>query len=100
MLRKAFVVLMVTVFCSLAFGGAAHAHNLWLNPDNYFPAVGTTVEIGIGWGHTYPANRVDQQIKDGQLENIQAVDPSGATVDLTQMSTGKYQLAIDKPGAG
>lgn len=99
MLRKAFVVLMVTVFCSLAFGGAAHAHNLWLNPDNYFPAVGTTVEIGIGWGHTYPANRVDQQVKDGQLENIQAVDPSGATVDLTQISTGKYQLAIDKPGA-
>ncbi|BBO89525.1 DUF4198 domain-containing protein [Desulfosarcina ovata] len=99
MLRKTYVVLMVTLFCSLVFGGAVHAHNLWLNPDNYFPAVGTTVEIGIGWGHKYPANRVDQQIRDGQLEAIQAVDPNGGTVDLTKISTGKYQLAIDKPGA-
>ena len=98
MLRKVKIVLISTIFCTLSFCAAAHAHNLWLNPDNYFPEVGTTVEIGIGWGHKFPANRVDQQIKDGQLESIQAVDPNGAMVDLNKVSTGIYQLAIDKPG--
>ena len=90
---------MVTLFFSIAFCSAACAHNMWLNPGNYYPKVGTTVEIGIGWGHKYPANRMDQEIKEGMLENIQAKDPNGATVDLTQISKDKYQLAIDKPGA-
>ena len=99
MSRKTYIVLMVTVFCSVIFGGAAHAHNLWLNPSDYFPKVGTTVDIGIGWGHKYPANRVDQEVKDGRVETITAVAPDGKTTDLSKVSAALYQLKIDKPGA-
>jgi uncharacterized GH25 family protein len=99
MLRKIFMVLWVTVFCAIGFGTAAHAHNLWLNPGNYFPEVGTTVEIGIGWGHKYPANRIDQEVKDGRVEEIKAVDPDGKTIDLSKVSAALYTLKIDKPGA-
>ena len=89
MLRKICVVMMLAAFCVIAFGAGAQAHNLWLNPDNFFPEVGATVEIGIGWGHTYPATRMDQEIRDGQLESVQAVDPDGATLDLAKVLTGK-----------
>ena len=99
MLRKTYIVLMVTVFCSVIVGGAAHAHNLWLNPSDYFPKVGTTVDIGIGWGHKYPANRVDQEVKDGRVETITAVAPDGKTIDLSKVSAALYQLKIDEPGA-
>ena len=40
----------------------AAAHNIWINPGNFFPEVGETVDIGIAWGHTYTANRTDQDI--------------------------------------
>ncbi len=99
MLRKSYIVLMVSVCCAVMFCGAANAHNLWLNPDNYFPEVGTTVDIGIGWGHKYPANRIDQEIKDGRVEAIHAIDPDGKTVDLSKVSAALFQLKIDKPGA-
>ena len=75
------------------------AHNLWLNPENYYPEVGTTVDIGIGWGHTYPANRVDQEVKEGRVEAISAVDPDGQTVELAKASTALYKLTVEKAGA-
>ena len=99
MLRKAHIVLIAIVFFSIAFGTAAHAHNLWLNPSDHFPDVGTTVDIGIGWGHKYPANRADQDIKEGRVEEIKALDPDGKTIDLSKVSVDRYQLKIDKPGA-
>ncbi len=99
MSRKSYIVLMASVFFVVVFYGAAHAHNLWLNPGNYFPEVGTTVDIGIGWGHKYPANRVDQEVKDGRVEEIKAVDPDGKTIDLSKVSAALYQLKIEKPGA-
>jgi uncharacterized GH25 family protein len=87
-------VLVLLLICPQAF-----AHNLWLNPENYYPQVGTTVNIGIGWGHTYPADRVDQEMKEGRLEEIRAVDPDGLTVVLTKVSTALYKLNIEKAGA-
>ena len=97
--RKSLIVLLLTAVCLIAFCPPVSAHNLWLNPADHFPQVGATVDIGIGWGHKYPANRVDQEIKDGRVENITAVDPDGKTVDLTKVSADLYQLKIDKPGA-
>jgi uncharacterized GH25 family protein len=99
MLRKICILILATVFCAIGFGTAAYAHNLWLNPGDYFPEVGKTVEIGIGWGHKYPANRVDQEIKEGRVEAIKAVDPDGKIVDLSKVSAALYTLKIDKPGA-
>lgn len=89
-----FSVLFLMVICPSAL-----AHNLWLNPWNYYPQVGTTVDIGIGWGHKYPANRVDQEMKEGRLEEIRAMDPDGLTVDLTKVSAALYKLNIEKAGA-
>jgi uncharacterized GH25 family protein len=86
--------LMMVLICPGAF-----AHNLWLNPGDYYPQVGTTVDIGIGWGHKYPANRVDQEMKEGRLEEIRAVDPDGLTVNLVEESVSLYKLKVEKAGA-
>ncbi|MBN2231653.1 MAG: DUF4198 domain-containing protein [Deltaproteobacteria bacterium] len=75
------------------------AHYLWLNPDNYFPAVGSTVSIGIGWGHTYPADRHDDTVPEERFENIVALDPDGQEVPLGKVSTAEYRLKIEKAGA-
>ncbi|MBN1932055.1 MAG: DUF4198 domain-containing protein [Desulfobacterales bacterium] len=88
-----FSVLSLMVFCPLA-----SAHNLWLNPGNYYPEVGTTVDIGIAWGHKYPANRIDQEFKEDRLEEISAVDPDGLIVELTKVSSDLYKLNIEKAG--
>ena len=87
-------VLMLLLICPQVF-----AHNLWLNPGNYYPQVGTTVDIGIGWGHKYPANRVDQEMKEGRLEEIRAVDPDGRAVNLVRESVSLYKLKVEKAGA-
>ena len=86
-------VVMLLMICPQAY-----AHNLWLNPGDYYPQVGSTVGIGIGWGHKYPANRVDQEIKEGRVEEIRAVDPDGLTVNLAQDSVSNYKLKVEKPG--
>ncbi|MBN1227183.1 MAG: DUF4198 domain-containing protein, partial [Deltaproteobacteria bacterium] len=93
---------IITLCCIMFFtllSSRALAHNLWLNPENYYPKVGTTVDIGIGFGHTYPANRVDEEMKEGRLEEITAIDPDGVKVDLTKMSVDLYKLKIEKVGA-
>ena len=92
-------ILLLAAVLLVAICPAAYAHNIWLNPSNQFPEVGTTVDIGIGWGHKFPANRVDEELKEGRVEAIQAIDPDGIAVDLSKVSTGLYRLKIDKPGA-
>lgn len=87
-------VLFLMMSCPLVM-----AHNLWLNPANYYPEVGSTVDIGIGWGHTYPASRVDQEVKDDRVEEISAVDPDGLPVNLAKVSAALYQLKVEKAGA-
>ena len=86
--------LTLLLICPQAF-----AHNLWLNPGDYYPQVGTTVDIGIGWGHKYPADRTDQEFKEGRMEDIRAVDPDGLTVNLVQESVSLYKLKVEKAGA-
>jgi uncharacterized GH25 family protein len=99
MKAKPGVVLLSAVFFLMVMGAPASAHNLWLNPGDYFPQVGSTVDIGIGWGHTYPADRVDQEVKDDRVQEISAVDPDGLTVALTKVSAALYTLKVEKAGA-
>jgi uncharacterized GH25 family protein len=98
MKTKLGIVLLFSVLSLMVICPSALAHNLWLNPGNYYPQVGTTVDIGIGWGHKYPANRIDQEMKEGRLEEILAMDPDGRMVDLTKVSADLYKLNIEKPG--
>ena len=80
-------------------GSAAMAHNVWINVDNHFPAVGRTVEIGIAWGHKYPAGRLDQEMKPGNLAYIQVIDPDGVKIVPETVSETQYKLTVDKAGA-
>ncbi|MBT8341460.1 MAG: DUF4198 domain-containing protein [Desulfatitalea sp.] len=99
MKTKSHLILLYAAVGLIVFCPSVLAHNLWLNPGDYFPEVGATVDIGIGWGHQYPANRVDQEVKKDRVEAIKAVDPDGKTIDLSKVSAALYQLKIDKPGA-
>jgi uncharacterized GH25 family protein len=83
----------------MAFCPPAFSHNLWLNPGDFHPEVGTVVDIGVGWGHTFPAGRVDQELKEDRVEEIKAVDPDGIAVDLTKERVDLYKLKVEKAGA-
>lgn len=93
-----FVLVFLAIFW-MAGGSIAMAHNLWLNPGNYYPKVGSNADIGIGWGHQYPASRVDQEVKEDRVAAIQALDPDGLSVPLTKISADLYRLPIEKAGA-
>jgi len=93
------IVMLIAVLFLIAVCPSAQAHNLWLNPGNYYPEVGSTVDIGIGWGHKYPANRVDQEVKEDRVEAIGAVDPDGLALNLEKVSAALYRLKVGKAGA-
>ncbi len=95
---KPMIGILFGLLCIPAICPSALAHNLWLNPGNYYPQPGTTVDIGIGWGHKYPASRMDQQVKPDQVEAISAVDPDGLMVDLEKVSAALYRLPVEKAG--
>lgn len=82
-----------------AFVSPVNAHMLWLNPMDYTPEVGSTVEIGIGWGHRFPADRTDQEVKEDRVAAIGAVDPDGRPVELEKVAVDRYKLKIQKAGA-
>ena len=99
-MKTKFITTVFIFIISIIFIGLpAQAHNLWLNPDNFYPSVGSTVDIGIGWGHKFPANRIDQEVKEDRVEDIQALDPDGIKVNLEKVSAELYRLKIEKAGA-
>lgn len=83
----------------LLFGGTALAHNVWINPSNHYPKVGDTVDLAIAWGHTYKANRLDQEMKQGNLAYIRIQGPDGKDVKPVTVSETQYRLKIAKTGA-
>ncbi len=93
------IVVLFCVLATMAFCTPAFSHNLWLNPGNFYPEVGTVVDIGVAWGHTFPAGRTDQEVKEDRVKEIKAVDPDGVAVDLVKESVVLYKLKIDKAGA-
>lgn len=92
------IVILIAVLSLIAVCPSAQAHNLWLNPGNYYPEVGATVDIGIGWGHKYPAGRVDQEVKEDRVEAVGAVDPDGLALNLEKVSAALYRLKVEKAG--
>lgn len=96
---KKLVLCFLLIICQALIAMPAGAHMLWLNPENYYPEVGSAVEIGIGWGHQYKAGRADEAVKEGRVAAIQALTPDGRTVDLQEVTLGRYRLQIEKPGA-
>lgn len=93
-IRNIFTIIAAVLLCS-----PVSAHMLWLNAPDQSPGVGDTVEIGIGWGHSFKTDRIDQQLKEGQIEAVQAVDPQGVTVELERKAVDRYELKVEQAGA-
>lgn len=91
--------LLLLIASVLLLGGTALAHNVWINPSNHYPKVGDTVDLAIAWGHTYKANRLDQEMKQGNLAYIRIQGPDGKDVRPVTVSETQYLLKITKPGA-
>lgn len=91
--------------CLLAVGalllgaGAAQAHNFWLVPDAYKAKVGETVTIQIGFGHKFPASRVDEAVRPGMAIQVSALGPDGKVTKLEAQEPGKYSFKAPVPGA-
>ncbi|MBW1679047.1 MAG: DUF4198 domain-containing protein, partial [Deltaproteobacteria bacterium] len=86
------------IFCCVILilsSSIAQAHYLWLNAEKYYPEVGESVAIEIGWGHSFPD---DQVIKEGWLESIYAISPKGERVPLKQLDTTHFSFAPEVPG--
>ncbi|MFO8085039.1 MAG: DUF4198 domain-containing protein [Desulfobacterales bacterium] len=97
-MKKRNLVWILGALALLFIANPAAAHNLWLNPGNHYPEAGETVDIGIGWGHQYPADRTDQEVKEDTVKQITAFDPDGEIVELERKSASLYQLKVQKPG--
>jgi len=97
-MKRKIILLLLSMGITFMTVSQAVAHNIWINPNNAFPQVGDTVDIGIGWGHTYTASRVDQDMKPGMFGYIQVLDPDGQKVNPEMVSEKHYRLKIEKEG--
>ena len=97
-MKTRFFFMTICLAITMIAGSQAFAHNIWINPENHCPRVGETVDIGIGWGHSYPAGRVDQEMKPGMFGYIRILDPDGMKVEPAKLSEKRYRLKIEKEG--
>lgn len=95
MRHKILLAALALVLCA----APALAHNMWLVPADQNPQVGQELEVRIGFGHTYPANRVDQEVRPGMIKEVLAVGPDGKEIQLTQKGDDLYTLGVTAPGA-
>jgi uncharacterized GH25 family protein len=92
-------LLSVFAACALLMvAGGAMAHNLWLVPDQYNPQVGGTVKILVGFGHHFPASRMDEKVRPGMLQEVNAVGPNGKVTILEKKAEGEYAFTVKAPG--
>lgn len=99
MTMKSIKTFLLSAASLLLLNGNAFAHNLWINPSSHFPKAGDTVDIAIAWGHTYKADRLDQEMKKGNLAYITIQGPDGKAVKPVTVSETEYKLKVDKAGA-
>ncbi|KIX12982.1 DUF4198 domain-containing protein [Dethiosulfatarculus sandiegensis] len=92
---KIWLAALALVLCAVP----ALAHNLWLVPMDYNPEVGQELKVMIGFGHSYPASRIDEQVKEGMLQEVSAVGPDGKVFPLVKKDEGLYTLTPKAPGA-
>ena len=89
----------IFVLCLAALGaGQALAHDLWLAPATDHAAVADTVKVTIGFGHKFPVNRVDEQVKPGMIQKAVALGPDGREVPLHKVSESEYTFKASAPG--
>lgn len=94
---KWFLYLLAAGALLLGASGA-WAHNLWLVPESYHAQVGDTVQIQVGFGHHFPASRLDEAVRPGMVQEVNVVGPDGKLVKLEAQDLGKYALKMAAPG--
>lgn len=93
------IALLAGVLAVLFCAQAAMAHVLWLNPDKTVVKPGEEISVGMGFGHGYPADRKDENVREGMLGEVFAMGPDGKATPLQKISDSEYKFKADKPGA-
>ena len=91
MIKKGFSFLLLLPFL-LGISNAS-AHCLWLNIDNRQPDKGQPISVEIGWGHSFPKG---QEIKEGYLEEVYAVNEQGKKISLRQVNSNTFEFVAPK----
>ena len=92
-------LLSLFVVCAIVMAaGGAMAHDLWLAPQSYNPKAGDTLKVLVGFGHKFPANRVDEKMRPDFLKEVTAVAPDGKVIKLEKKSEDEYALPIKAKG--
>lgn len=73
----------------------ASGHMFWLNSNTYNPEKGETIFIEIGFGHKFPR---DQAVKDKQLAEVYALNPSGQKVSVNKIFPAFYSFTPSQDG--
>lgn len=92
---KKIILTAAAALCVFFIQAAAHAHMLWLMPDNYNPQAGEKVVVKIGWGHSFPG---DEKIKEGMLNRIYYIAPDGSRGVLKKIDIEHYSFIPKTPG--
>lgn len=95
MKHKILLATLALVLCA----APALAHNLWLTPADQNPQVGQQLEVRIGFGHKFPANRVDEKVRPGMIQEVSAIGPDGRKTLLIKKSDDIYTLGVKNSGA-
>jgi uncharacterized GH25 family protein len=99
MKRQKWLLSLFAVCALVMASGLAMAHDLWLVPQTCNPDKGDTLKVVVGFGHKFPANRIDEKMRPGMLGAVSAVAPDGKVIKLEKKSDEEYALPIKAKGA-
>ncbi|MFH1992135.1 MAG: DUF4198 domain-containing protein [Pseudomonadota bacterium] len=68
--------------CLFAYSGLVGAHDLWLNLDNHYPALGDKTNAKVVFGHNYPYYGI--LISSEDLSEFCYVSPLGEKTNITK----------------
>ena len=98
MKSKSWLVILLTLGILAAAGSGAMAHDLWLAPETGHPAVGDTLQVRLGFGHKFPADRIDEKVRADTIKQVSALGPDGKEIALTRLGEDLYSLPIKAQG--
>ncbi len=94
MKKRSFLFALISV---LLFSVPSFAHFLWLNVDDYTPALGQKVNISLGWGHKFPSSLSPRPALIQNL-NLFVMTPKGEIKSLSLNKNGQASFYVSKPG--
>lgn len=88
-------ICIALVFFFLA-ATAAHAHMIWLTPDNRAPRAGETVTVTLGFGHHFSPDEVME--KADRMERVFAVGVDGKELEAKCVNPSTYVFTPETDG--